>query len=235
MNPGDRNDRRQSERAGSGGRSQSRTRENNGARQQTSLGGRPKPPETVEEALARALVHGRNALAESLLAGRSLLDAASIGLTGQAATATTPGDHSGEASRALARAAHALDGLSQRIRVESPDSGQSLVQALLDALDVEIARWEARARQDQDARAVLRAFLGLRELLWELGMRPSDEGQQAAPRDPDAKEQARPKARKRATREPSQRPRSKPPLPTAKAEEPPAPRRKRVQRVEVER
>ena len=35
----------------------------------------------------------------------------------------------------------------------------------------EIERWEARSARDPDARAVLRAFLGLRELLWELGLR----------------------------------------------------------------
>ena len=49
-----------------------------------------------------------------------------------------------------------------------------LVQAIIEALDAEIARWEARSRDDADARAVLRAFLGLREILWEFGMRPAD-------------------------------------------------------------
>jgi len=43
------------------------------------------------------------------------------------------------------------------------------------ALDAEIARWEKRAAADGDARAVLRAFLGLRELLWEVGVRPRPE------------------------------------------------------------
>ncbi|MGH7286571.1 MAG: hypothetical protein ACREI8_00945, partial [Myxococcota bacterium] len=43
-----------------------------------------------------------------------------------------------------------------------------------------IARWEERARQDGEARAVLRAFLGVRELLWEFGIRRPDEP--AAPR-----------------------------------------------------
>ena len=40
-------------------------------------------------------------------------------------------------------------------------------------LEAEIERWEARAGDDPEARAVLRAFLGLRELLWEFGIRPS--------------------------------------------------------------
>ena len=61
---------------------------------------------------------------------------------------------------------------------------------MLDALDAEIARWETKARQDADARAVLRAFLGVRELLWELGMRPS------APAAEDGQEAAAPRARK---------------------------------------
>jgi hypothetical protein len=40
------------------------------------------------------------------------------------------------------------------------------------ALDAEIARWEASSRDDPEARAVLRAFLGVREILWEVGLRP---------------------------------------------------------------
>ena len=34
-------------------------------------------------------------------------------------------------------------------------------------------RWEERARDDSDARSVLRAYLGMREILWELGVRSS--------------------------------------------------------------
>jgi hypothetical protein len=45
-------------------------------------------------------------------------------------------------------------------------------EPLAEALELEIKRWELRSSTDADARVVLRAFLGLRELLWELGMRP---------------------------------------------------------------
>ncbi|MDZ7632890.1 MAG: hypothetical protein U5K74_16510 [Gemmatimonadaceae bacterium] len=34
---------------------------------------------------------------------------------------------------------------------------------------------EMRARHDPEARAVLRAFLGVREILWEFGLRPRAE------------------------------------------------------------
>ena len=38
-------------------------------------------------------------------------------------------------------------------------------------LDAEIARWENCSKDNADARAVLRAYLGVREVLWELGLR----------------------------------------------------------------
>jgi len=72
--------------------------------------------------------------------------------------------------RALAPLAALLEGLASELGRESGGAA-ALVDAVADALDVEIARWEARAREDADARAVLRAFLGVRELLWELGVR----------------------------------------------------------------
>jgi len=76
----------------------------------------------------------------------------------------------------LGGAARWLDSLA---RGASPETGAdlALTHALAGALDAEIARWEARAAQDPDARAVLRAFLGVRELLWELGVRPSTSSQ----------------------------------------------------------
>ena len=49
--------------------------------------------------------------------------------------------------------------------------GSSLLSALFDALDAEIARWELRSREDPNARSVLRAFLGVREILWEISAR----------------------------------------------------------------
>lgn len=122
----------------------------------------PGPPETVEEALARAARHARAALGESLAAARALLDAASLAATG------LPSDD----QRMLASAARTLDALADQLR--GADSGAPLLTAALEALDDEIERWEVRSREDPEARPVLRAFLGMREILWELGVRPQD-------------------------------------------------------------
>lgn len=124
-------------------------------------------PASAEEALARATEHGRAAAAELLAALRSLLDAAALA-------------SSGEPSRShalLGPLAQLLDGLAADVDPRLDAGARSLLVAVAEALDLEIARWEERAREDGDARAVLRAFLGLRELLWELGVR-------SAPRRP---------------------------------------------------
>ena len=135
----------------------------------------PGPPDTVEEALSRAGRHARAALGEALAAVRALLDAASL------ATSGLPSDD----QRALAGAARPLDALSEQLR--GGDSGATLLMAALEALDEEIERWEARSREDPEARPVLRAFLGMREILWELGVRPQDPGSPRGrrPRRPD--------------------------------------------------
>jgi hypothetical protein len=99
---------------------------------------------------------------------RSLLDAAALFTSGVPA----------EAHAALSGAAAWLDALARGASPESSDA--TLAHALAGALDAEIERWEARAVQDPDARAVLRAFLGVRELLWELGVRPSPRPSAAA-------------------------------------------------------
>jgi hypothetical protein len=122
---------------------------------------REHAPESARAALARAGRHARAAAAEAILAARALLDAAALAQGGAPA----------EASPALAQIALWLERLASGV---SPDgaSDADLTRALAEALDAEIARWEQRAREDADARAVLRAFLGVRELLWELGVRP---------------------------------------------------------------
>jgi hypothetical protein len=114
----------------------------------------------VEAALARAAEHGRRAASEALLAGRALLDALSLMLHGAGA----------EERRILGLAARTLDDLADALAGGGTRPG--LLAAVADALDAEIARWEKRASHDADARAVLRAYLGLREILWELGVRP---------------------------------------------------------------
>lgn len=131
-----------------------------------SAGNRPRnaPPTSIEEAMGRARLHSRAALSEALAAAHALLDAASLGVRGEAA-----GSHGalGQLSRALEQASLQL----------SEDNGRlagPVVEAILDALEAEISRWEKRSADDSEARAVLRAFLGLREILWEFGIRRHD-------------------------------------------------------------
>lgn len=123
--------------------------------------GRGAPPQTAQEALARAREHGRAAASETLAALRALLDAAALATSGEAS----------EANRVLAPAARLLDDLAAQLGSEGVLPSR-LLAAVAEALDVEIERWEKRSRDDADARAVLRAFLGLREVLWEFGVRP---------------------------------------------------------------
>jgi hypothetical protein len=130
-----------------------------GARRRPRAGA--APPATAEEALARAARHTRAALAESLCALHALLDAASLAASGRPA----------EGRRLLGPLARGLEGLAGDLDAAAGGGSGSLLLAIAEALDAEIARWEARARDDADARAVLRAFLGLRELLWEFGVR----------------------------------------------------------------
>jgi len=126
-------------------------------------------PADVAEALARARQHARSAASEAISALHALLDAAALAASG------LPSD----ASRLLAPLAQLLESLSQGLAPDSDAVSAPLLAALADALDAEIARWEARARDDAEARAVLRAFLGVRELLWELGLRRRERAQEA--------------------------------------------------------
>lgn len=143
---------------------------------------RSAPPSTLPEALGRAREHARAAAAEALLCAEALLDAAALAASGT----------SSRESGALAPLARTLAGLAADLR---PDAGgaESLLTALTQALDAEIARWEARSTEDPDARAVLRAFLGLREILWELGLRAPDAGAREARRTSRGPAPARPR------------------------------------------
>jgi len=137
---------------------------------------RRPPARGVEDALARALEHARVAAAEAALAARALLDAASLGASGVPAEGHAP-------LRGLLR------WLDEAAAGAGGGAGARWAAALADALDAEIARWEARSRSDPEARGVLRAFLGLRELLWELGV------QRAAPAEAPAPSAQRPARR----------------------------------------
>jgi len=129
------------------------------------------PPSNVDEALRRSAQHARNAIAEALLAGHALLDAVALATTGRAASARTdePRAHIGQAG--LASLAERIRLLAHSVRGKETDLPEDWTHAILEALDQEIRRWEERSRGDADARAVLRAFIGLRELLWEFGLR----------------------------------------------------------------
>jgi hypothetical protein len=119
------------------------------------------PNESATEALNRARDHARSALAEAIAAIHALLDATAQALSGEPAK-----NH-----RVLSPLAAILERLSAEIDTGGGREAAALLHSIATALDQEIARWEARAETDPDARAVLRAFLGLRELLWEFGVR----------------------------------------------------------------
>jgi hypothetical protein len=146
--------------------------------------GEPAPAETPGQALARAGSHARAALGETLRALEALVDAASLATSGAPA----------ETRRLLGPLARTLEDLADGLGGSGRDARPLLV-AVAEALDAEIARWELRARDDADARAVLRAFLGLRELLWEFGVRRPDDGA-AGSRPRRAARRARPRVQR---------------------------------------
>lgn len=119
------------------------------------------PPSDAQAALARAGAHGRRAAAEALAAVGALLDAAALAGSGKPAAAHP----------LLGPLAEMLAQLAGFLGSSEDSAAGPVVEAITRALDAEIERWERRAQNDADARAVLRAFLGLRELLWEAGIR----------------------------------------------------------------
>ena len=87
-----------------------------------------------------------------------------------------------------------LEGLVADLQPGTPGS-DSLLSSFAEALDAEIDRWEKRSQKDPTARAVLRAFLGVRELLWEMGVRTHQERgrrQQPTAASTDGRQRARP-------------------------------------------
>ena len=137
------------------------------------------PPRTALEALERAHTHARAAIVELLRAALALVDAASLGWSGKP----------GEAHAALRTIARNVDDVIKRLEDEEAGVPAPAMRAILRALDDEIARWEKRSAQDTEARAVLRTFLGLREILWEFTMRPEAEKPSTAsgPTAPEAR------------------------------------------------
>ena len=149
------------------------------------------PPATPLEALERARSHARAAGIELLAALRALIDAAALGWSGRPS----------EAHSALGAIARSLDGVSARLEGEWTGLPAPAMQAVLRALDLEIARWEQRSAEDAEARAVRRTFLGLREILWEIGVRRDGQPAPAARgKGPSEPASAPPRPRRRVQR-----------------------------------
>jgi len=117
------------------------------------------PPADLAEALARARQHTRAAASEAAAALRALLDALALVAQGRPAEAGW-----------LGSLASPLDQL--RHWLDDGSGGEPVLDALRQALDEEIRRWEERSREDPEARSVLRAFLAVREVLWEITAPP---------------------------------------------------------------
>ncbi len=144
--------------------------------------------ERASEAVARAQRHAYAAIAEALAAVRALLDASSLALTGEASASNT----------LLSPIARILEGLRAEFdESETTAEAADLLRSIAEALDAEIARWEKRAETDPEARSVWRAFLGLRELLWEFGIRRESD---ASGSGETSKPAARKKGRSTSTR-----------------------------------
>jgi hypothetical protein len=139
--------------------------------------GTAPPPQTAGEALARARQHGRAAAAEALAAVRALIDAASLAVDGQPS----------EANRLLGPVAKLLEAVGNELGDGADARSSRMLDSITAAIDDEISLWEERARDDTEARTVLRAFLGLREILWEFGVRRSDGAAEAGPAEPPSK------------------------------------------------
>ncbi len=133
-------------------------------------------PESVEEALARARRHGRAAASEGLAALQALVEAGAL----------SAGRRIDEGSLATLR-----DTLARVRRWLDPNGGRdaaSVLEGVSQALDEEIQRWEEKSKQDSDARTILRAFLAVREVVWEFASRTdsamSEAGSTTASRTP---------------------------------------------------
>ena len=145
----------------------------------------------VQEAIARARAHLRNATREGLEATRALVEAA---LHAGEANESGQGSLSADLKSALD---NWIDSIEPERLFTMP---KALAEPLYRALDAEIGRWEKRSESDETARPVLRAFLALREWFWELGMRRDQDERH----EEDAGNTSSPKPKK-ATPPPSRR------------------------------
>ena len=124
---------------------------------------------------------------------QALLDAAALALSGRAA----------EPDAILGPLSRSLEELRGLVAPQDSPLGSNLLAALFDALDAEIARWEERSREDPNARSVLRAFLGVREILWEISSRrpePTESPEEKAPAAPRTRRSTKTGRSRRSTR-----------------------------------
>ncbi len=130
-------------------------------------------PETVGDAVARAGEHARRAAAELTRAASALLDAFALAASERPA----------RRDPIFAPLAGLLADLERLLAPD--DGGEDLIAQVVSALGEEIERWEERAGEDAEARAVLRMLLGLRELLWEAGVRGPQRPTRRRPAQPE--------------------------------------------------
>lgn len=149
----------------------------------------------LDEALGRARSHLLQAALAAFESARALAEALQIA----SGRADSKAGSEPEADAIL----NGLDELITALR-----SGRlftlppALARSVSDALAREIRRWEMRSRKDPDARLVLRTFLGLQELLWEIGITREgahDEG--PAPNEAGRERSRSTRTRKQAERE----------------------------------
>ena len=100
------------------------------------------------------------------MAARKLMDALSILLSDEPVIRHAAPDSP------IGLLAQAIERWAGTVRGPEPVYPSPELGAILEALDTEITRWEKRAKDDPEARVVLRAFLGMREILWELSTPP---------------------------------------------------------------
>lgn len=148
--------------------------------------------EEFDRAIARARIHLEHSLVEGLEAANALFEAATVASGREPEEAQQLAGEIARAIRALMSAARS-DGLLDR--------AASVITPIEQALAAEIKRWEERSKSDPGARPVLRAFLALREMLWEFGVRAAEtDGQKAnaaaEPTAPPTPEPARPRVQR---------------------------------------
>ena len=123
------------------------------------------------EALGRAAAHGRRALSEALAALGALIEAG-----GRAALGPEAEQHEW-----LQPVLASLEGLRSSLEDDEDRDARDLLASVHAAVDEQIHHWERQSEKDPSARSVLRAFLAVRELLWEFGARGPDESGSSQP------------------------------------------------------